>query len=341
MFRVAIIGLGDISSLHIAAVQRIPNVKIVALCDTDLENKDMKVYGDDISLYSDYKEMLQREHGRGNRLDIVHICLPHYLHASYIKELHAMGIHIFCEKPLCTNHKELEELRDLKTKDIQVGICLQNRYNESVRTLKSKIESLEYGKVVGVRAEVLWNRTREYYALKPWRGSIMQAGSGVLLNQAIHTLDLCTYLVGDVRSFKSLYGNLLDYNIEVEDSMMASLTFTNGAKGLFIATNANDRNDSVYIRITLEEAEFVIQDYKSYQIHSDGSVEFLIEDRSLEEESGILEEYKQKTYYGASHILAIREFYECIEQNKGFAMDIKEAAKSMELALGLLGRDNS
>lgn len=338
MFRVAIIGLGDIASLHIAAIQKISDAKIVALCDKDLEDKDTKVYGEDIRMYTDHREMLQREHGNGKHLDIVHICLPHYLHASYIKELHALGIHVFCEKPLCIDKKELDELLALNTQDIQVGICLQNRCNESVRVLKEKIASLEYGNIIGMRAEVLWNRTREYYAKKPWRASVEQSGSGVLLNQAIHTLDLCTYFAGEVKDIKSLYGRLLDYDIEVEDSMMAYLAFANGARGLFIATNANYRNDSVYIQITLEKAEFIIQDYTLYQILEDGSREFLVEDRSLEEEGGILKEYKKKTYYGAGHRVAIREFYRCIQEKKRFAIDIKEAAKSMKLALNLLDR---
>src|ERR1019366_3106029 len=49
----------------------------------------------------------------------------------------------------------------------------------------------------GASATVMWQRAAEYYRAKPWRGRWETSGGGLLMNQAIHTLDLLQWLVRD------------------------------------------------------------------------------------------------------------------------------------------------
>src|SRR5699024_5523882 len=97
----------------------------------------------------------------------------------------------------------------------------------------------KFGEIIGIKGIVTWFRPESYYTDKPWRGKLDTAGGGVLINQAIHTLDLMQLLCGPVDTIKGNVSQLLDYHIEVEDTASAHIKFKNGANGMFFATNAN------------------------------------------------------------------------------------------------------
>lgn len=317
MKKAAVIGLGDVSSIHLAAIHKNPNITLCAVCDKDSTMQNKAPIG--VPYYVDYKEMVEKE-----KPDCVHICLPHYLHYKVARELVQMGVHVFCEKPVALNQKEAELFVQLEKEyeNRHIGICLQNRRNETVEQLKAIIDRKQYGEVIGARGIVPWYRPREYYETKPWRGTWETAGGGCMINQSIHTLDLLYYLGGEIEGVRASVSQLLDYNIEVEDTVTAQLFYKNGAKGLFFATNANHKNESVQIVIQLEQAEFRIYDNILYQVMEDGSCKLLIEDQKMQ---------GTKFYYGASHAKLIDEFYECLETGKKTYIKVSDAKMSIRL----------
>lgn len=317
MKKAAVIGLGDISMIHIMAIQENPEIILAAVCDIDEERKTAAPEG--VPFYTDYKEMVREEHP-----DVVHVCLPHYLHKPVSEELAGMGVHVFCEKPVALNTKQAEEFTAVEAAypDIYMGICLQNRENETVEMLKDIINSGEYGNITGVKGIVPWARPKSYYDVKPWRGKWETAGGGCMINQSVHTLDLLYYLAGPITGLKATVAQILDYGIEVEDTVAARLTFANGASGLFMATNANYKNESVQISVQLEKAEFVIVDNILYRIEDDGSRTRLEEDARL---AG------SKFYYGASHGKLIGKFYKALEEGTRDYTHVKDAEMSIRL----------
>lgn len=317
MKRVGIIGLGTISEIHIRALEAVEGVRICAACDID-ETKKNKL-GDGVPFYRSYRELFAAE-----KPDCVHLCLPHYLHFPAAKAAVEAGIHVFCEKPVAVNLEEglafaaLEESRP----ELHLGICLQNRKNETVEMLREVILSGQYGKLKGIRGFVPWMRDKQYYEEAPWRGKWETAGSGVMLNQAIHTLDLMYFLGGEVESLKAMAGQLLDFGLEVEDTVAARLRYKNGMTGLFVATNANFENESVSIRVSLEKGDFLLQDNYLFQLGENGSRTVLEEDRRV---TGT------KFYYGASHEKTIREFYRALEDGTQDYIHVKDALPGMRL----------
>ena len=240
--------------------------------------------------------------------DVVHICLPHYLHVPVSEEAAAMGAHVFCEKPVALHTSQAEEFAAFEAAhpEVHIGICLQNRLNESIEMLKELLDSGRYGAITGMKGIVPWSRPKSYYDVKPWRGTWEYAGGGCMINQSVHTLDLLYYLGGPVLSVRASVSQLLDYGIEVEDTVSARLTFANGAQGLFLATNANYKNEGVQISVQTEKAEFSIIDNILYRMDGDGSKERLAEDARLP---------GTKFYYGASHQKLIAKFYQAVEQD--------------------------
>lgn len=317
MKKAAIIGMGVISSIHIAAVESNPEITLVGVCDTDESRKGAAP--DHVPFYTDYRAMLDE-----TKPDAVHICLPHFLHVPVSMEAAARGVHVFCEKPVAMNAGEARQFAEFEAShpDIHIGICLQNRFNESVEMLKELIDGGEYGAVTGVRGTVPWFREKAYYEVQPWRGRWDTAGGGCMINQAVHTLDLMYYLGGEIRSLKAVTAQLLDYGIEVEDTAAASLTYANGARGVFLATIANYANESTQLSVQLEKGTFLIADNTLYRIGAEGAKEALCTDARLP---------GTKFYYGASHSKLIGRFYESLENGTQDYLHVRDAEMSIRL----------
>ena len=317
MMKAAIIGFGTISVVHIDAIAGNPGMELAAVCDVN-EALAAKVPAG-VKFYTDYKQMV-----REVKPDVVHICLPHYLHYPVTKELVEMGCNVFCEKPIALNSQEAELFCALEKAhpEVKIGVCLQNRMNETTEELKKIIDSGEYGKVIGARGFVPWRRGKDYYDAQPWRGTWKYAGGGSMINQSLHTLDLLYYLCGDVKKLHAVVGQTNEYGIEVEGDVIARLEFANGANGLFFATNNNWTNESVQIRVALEKGVFHIEDNTLYKVNPDASREVITKAPVLE---GI------KFYYGASHARLIARFYKAVAENTDDYIHISEGAMVVRL----------
>ncbi|WP_400246736.1 Gfo/Idh/MocA family protein [Niallia sp. JL1B1071] len=316
MLKIAVIGLGDISSIHLSAIQANPKAKLVAVSDIDESHKE-KVHG--VKFYTDYQEMLEIE-----TLDCVHICLPHYLHYPVTKACVEKGINVLQEKPLALNAEEGLELVKLEedNKKVKICVCFQNRLNETVEKLQKIIDSDEYGKVIGIKGIVTWARPKFYYDKKPWRGKLDLAGGGVMINQSIHTLDLMQLFGGEIATIRGSIDQLLDYGIETEDTAVASILFQNGAKGFFFATIANGNNSSVELQIVLEKQKLTIKDNILTILDENGE--------KVEEEKDTKLD-GSKFYYGASHKKLIDTFYTCILENSQNYIHVKDALPSLQM----------
>lgn len=314
MLKVAVIGLGDISKIHLHAIKQNPEVELVAVCDINEKLKD-SVPG--IKFYNNYKVMLENE-----VLDCVHVCLPHYMHYPVTKYIVEKGINVFQEKPLALNTEEGFNLLKLEedNPNVKICVCFQNRFNESFEKLYEAVNSGKYGDIIGIKGLVTWYRPKSYYEDKPWRGSMTLAGGGVMINQSIHTLDLMQLLGGKIDSIRGSIDNLLGYDIEVEDTVVANINFKSGAKGLFFATIANSENSSVELQVIFEKEKFTIKDYMLTSSSDNGKKEVIIEDKKL---------IGTKSYYGASHEKLINKFYECIKNDTKDYVKVKDAITSI------------
>lgn len=313
MLKIGIIGLGTISMIHKIAVDLSKYGEIVAICDKNPEKK----WEDVPSFYTSMEEMLEKE-----TLDCVHICLPHHLHVPAIVECAKHGVHVFTEKPVALHYQEASTLFGLEEQyQVKIGVCLQNRYNQTVITLKNRLETEDFGRFIGAKGVVTWCRTMDYYTEAPWRGEKVHSGGGVMINQAIHTLDLLSYLVED---FKEVEGKVANFSLsetDIEDSVMSSLTYATTGKALFFATIAYGDNSPVELEFLFERAKFTVRDSKLYQT-TQGETKLLCEDRKLE---------GAKHYYGASHCDAMEGFYQGILQNTKDYVSVEEASRSLKV----------
>ena len=179
------------------------------------------------SAYASLEEMLENE-----QVDVLHICTPHYLHTPMAVYALEKGVHVFTEKPPAISRDQFATLKAAaKENHARLGICFQNRYNESTKAMEEILASGENGKIVGARAFVSWMRTKEYYAESDWRGKWETEGGGCLINQSVHTLDLLNLFMGGqpVETQAHMMNYHLKDVIEVEDTVSAYIRYPDAA----------------------------------------------------------------------------------------------------------------
>jgi predicted dehydrogenase len=188
--------------------------------------------------------------------------------------------------------------------------------------MQSRIASGEFGDVLGGSGTVMWSRNAAYYESRPWRGTWAGGGGGLLMNQAIHTLDLMQWMIGDVVSVKGHAAtNVLADAIEVEDTAELVLTHDRGARSVFYATLANTTNAPITVDVETETASLRLRG-SLVITHHDGRVEVVDERRAA---SG------GRDYWGVSHQLYIGDFYAQLGNDGPFWIDPQEALKSLRI----------
>ncbi|NCA98142.1 MAG: Gfo/Idh/MocA family oxidoreductase [Clostridia bacterium] len=345
--RVAFAGCGTIAPLHlIGLLAQSEAVQLVGLADPDLDAaKSLARQAAELSgqeepvVYSSLDELIAAIHP-----DVVHILTPHFTHVGLACQALQAGCHVLLEKPAATQKADLEILADsVRKSGRQLGICLQNRYNFAAREARQLLATKSFGPVLAARGFLTWWRDDQYYLQSPWRGRWATEGGGLMINQAIHTLDLLLWLVDEpVTSVKGhLYTDHLENVIEVEDTASLFLRFGTGATGVFYATNAYPASSEPFLEVVCEKAILRVE----------GSDRLTVLDRS----GNLLADFPQivktgedaisdavdrfipagKSYWGKSHAILIADFYQKIRQEKPFAINLAEGRRALEILLDL------
>jgi UDP-N-acetyl-2-amino-2-deoxyglucuronate dehydrogenase len=319
----AIVGCGAIAYMHAKVLQSLNDCNLIAVADIKLEKavELAKEFGStDCKTYSSLEEMLQKE-----QIDVLHICTPHYLHVPMAIYAMEHGIHVFMEKPPAISREQFKLLEKANKKEL-LGICFQNRYNESVKAVKDMLADPNTGKIKGARAFVTWNRSKEYYDESGWRGNLNTEGGGALINQSIHTLDLLVQFVGKpIWTESTMKNHHLKNTIQVEDTVEAYMEFEKGPV-LFYATTAYSSNSPVFIELECENVTIRMEDSFVTRIYPDGHRENL-------------EFYKSftigKDYWGTGHTACIKDYYNCINNHEMFPIGLEQVKDTFTLMMDI------
>ncbi len=312
----AIIGLGGISAVHLKVLKE-QRHKIIGACDIDAEK--LQNFPAE-NKFTDYIEMLDTV-----KPDVVHICTPHYLHARMVIECLNRGINVLCEKPLCINLEEgYQILQAEKNSGAQLGVVHQNRYNLSSLYVK---QLLSEESPQTAFATVAWKRDEKYYSSAEWRGKKSTEGGGVIINQALHTLDLLQWLLGMPQQVCASVSTLkLKGVVEVEDTVSAM--FYGKRNFQFFATNCADFDYP--IQINLKTKNDLINVYTN-GVCVNGEKVNLINEFPHKILNRVAGGVYGKQCYGEGHYALIEDFYDCVRTGRKFAVDGEEGFKVIRL----------
>src|SRR5690554_994027 len=319
--RSAIIGCGNIHEAHADSIKNNEDAELVAVVDIK-ENRAKRTaikYG--CKYFQDYLELKNLD------LDVVHICTPHDLHVSMAINMMKNGYDVLVEKPIALNLKEANKMNNFSKKSgRRLGVVFQNRFNKNSQYVKKIIQKKEMGKILGIKGFVTWHRDKDYYLKDEWRGSYNTEGGGVLISQAIHTLDLIQWFGGKIDSVKGSRDiRVLDDIIEVEDTAEATLYFADNTVGLFYATNCFSTNSPVEIEIHFEKG--IVRLIGNKLIVNNKEINFS-DDKNRND--------SYKNYWGYGHEKLIDGFYkDILHKTNLFTIDGSEGIKSLKLIEGI------
>lgn len=195
------------------------------------------------------REKVARSHGfpvaaspdilwRDPDVEAVLILTPPHAHFALAEAAVRAGKHILIEKPLDASTRNAERLVALcEQHRLLLGVVLQHRFRESAIRLREMLDSGALGEIVSISVQVPWWRPQSYYDV-PGRGSLARDGGGVLLTQAIHTIDLALSLAGPVRKVFARAVTSTVHRMETEDLVAATFVCEGGAIGSLHATTA-------------------------------------------------------------------------------------------------------
>ena len=196
--RVAVIGVGSISNVHIEGYLKNPDVELVAFCD--INEKQLKKRGEQYNitkLYTSLDEMLEKE-----QLDAVSVCTWNSQHAPCTIKAFNAGLHVLCEKPMATSSEEAEEmLAAAKRNNKLLMIGFVRRHGNDAKILKTFIDNGDFGDIYYAKATYL----RRNGNPGGWFGDKSRSGGGPLIDLGVHVIDLVRYSCGNPKPV-SVYG---------------------------------------------------------------------------------------------------------------------------------------
>ena len=264
--RFGILGCGVIGPHHARAIAGLDSAELVAVADVvpELAEKLAGEYG--CSWHTSLEDMLS-----GADLDAVCVCTPSGMHADDAIAALQAGKDVVIEKPVDVTLKAADRLLDVqRSTGRRVAVVSQHRFDAATRAVHEAVSNGEFGRLTSGSAEVRWWRSQSYYDSGGWRGTWELDGGGVLINQAIHSIDLLQWLMGPVVEVTAYTGLLAHERIEVEDTAVAILKFAGGALGTIVATTAAYPGLTARIAVHGDRGSAVIDDDELWYFHAAG-----------------------------------------------------------------------
>lgn len=317
--KVAVIGCGNISVMHLDSIAAFDDVELVAVCDIkeDRAIAAAQKYGGKV--YTDYKKMLECE-----SLDAVHICLPHYLHVPVAIDAFKSGVNVLSEKPMSIKYEDAVRAVDTAERcGVKYGVIFQCRYNAPSILVKKRILDGKLGAVKCGRTTLTWYRPDNYYDSSDWKGTWDKEGGGVIIDQAIHSIDLANWMINStpVEISSSLH-NRNHKIMVVEDSAEGLIKYQNGAILSFYAMNNYLVDEPIEVRLLCENGKAVFSYDRADIYYNDGTTE------NAENKPDEMFKYTGgKDYWGFQHAVQIRQFYNAVKGEEELEISGKEALK--------------
>lgn len=315
----AIIGCGRISYRHIEAIDANERAELVAICDLNLERAQERNEQAGVKIYQNYNEMLETE-----SIDVVCIMTPSGMHPEHaIDIIQKYRKHIVVEKPMSLRIKDGDRLiKVARENGVRLFVVHQNRFNKAVTKIRAAVDAGLIGKLVMGTVRLRWSRGQAYYDRDAWRGTWALDG-GALTNQTIHHIDLLQWLCGEVASVSAVAKTQL-VDVEVEDSAVAWIKFTNGALGTIEATTAArplNRDIEASISILGERGTVIIE----------GAAVNKMTTWTVNDEDISAYQEDPPNVYGFGHNIIINNVVDTLLDGQEPLVDGEEAMKSIRL----------
>ncbi len=313
--------------MHAVPLSELDTCELVAVCDSKPERAEQRAQEFGCKAYTDYRQMIEKE-----RPDVVHICAPNYLHAPIAEFAARNRAHVLTEKPLSITYEDaVSMVSTARECGVALGVLFQNRYNPGSSLIKNALDSGMLGRINAGRLFVTLDRSDSYYKASDWKGTWESEGGGVVMDQAIHTIDLMRWFIGgEIEYVDATISNRAHHNIEVEDSAEGIIKYQNGVLASFFTINYYGYDAPVELELHCQKGIARLVGDKACISFGDGRE--LIADRN----PGDTFDYGgTKQYFGVSHVKQIQNFYLALRNGVEPEFTGEEALKTQKLVCAI------
>lgn len=262
MVNIGIAGIGQIAENYISLFSdgSVREGKITALASRNQEHLDQVIetyHLVGVRKFKDIRDMMD-----SGSVDAVIITTPHTLHTEMAQIALSSGKHVLVDKPLGIKAGEVDNLTALARENphLQAGVIFNRRSNELYQKVHDLVQSHELGEL----RRSLWQitnlyRTYAYYKSGSWRGSFKTEGGGVLMNQAIHQLDLLLWIAGMPERVVASAQEGFHRPVFTENDIFMSMSYKNGATGQFIGST-HECPGTNRLELSFDKGQIIVED---------------------------------------------------------------------------------
>lgn len=311
---VGVIGL-HMGSQHLIGYRDNPHTKIIGVCDLDEKKAEEKAkeFGAIIAT-TNYKDLL-----KSKDIDVISVATPDYLHCEHSVAAMEAGKDVLCEKPMAPTLEDcikiIKTAEKTKRKFMVGQIC---RFSPGFVKTKELIDKGEIGELFLVESEYAHNYSK-LGGVGDWRKDPIKIREP-FLGGGCHSVDLLRWIAGEVEEAFA-YSNhrcLLDW--PVDDATIAVFKFKNGIIGKVMVSIGCLRPYSMR-SVFYGTKGTIIADNTSPAIKISKGTEFTSIPVDV-----------------ASHNITaeIKEFVNCILENKPVVTDAREGARTVATSLAAI-----
>jgi predicted dehydrogenase len=324
-----------VARVHARALAQIPDARLVAVTSRRLQSAEALVNetGSSCAVYAELDPLLSRPD-----VDVVIVATPSGAHMEPALAAAAAHKHVIVEKPLEITLERCDRvIETCRRNGVLLGTVFPARFLDANRVLKTALEEGRFGRLTLGETTCKWWRPQAYYDEGRWKGTRALDGGGALMNQAIHSVDLLTWLMGPVAQVSAFTATLAHERLEVEDTAVASLRFANGALGMIEAATSSYPGTRRTIAIHGDRGTAIVEEDQVQRWEFSPAVEG---DGQVGEHCAA----RKNTASGASnpadispegHRRQFADFMDAIRLARQPAVDGSEGRKAVELVLGI------
>ena len=310
--------------MHAQSLINTPDVDLAAVCDIRpfRARKAAKRYN--CRCYADYTTMLAKE-----QLDAVHILTPHYLHPWMTIQALNKKINVLTEKPISINPRDAQKMiKAAKKNRVKLGVVSQNRYNPGSQLVKQNLLNGRLGKIKAAKLIVSYHKPDSYYKQSDWKGRLKLEGGGVLIDQAIHFIDVLRWLIDDkVDYVEANTARRMHKFIDVEDLAEGVISFKNGCYICFYLINFYSFDADPEIEIDCQNGRVrIVKDSARIGFYSG-------EELNAQPKPDEYIDYgeNRRDYWGFCHWIQIKEFYKALKEGLDPEVDGQEGLDTQRI----------
>jgi predicted dehydrogenase len=300
--KIAIIGAGSLSSKRIYPNIGTAGGHLVGICDLDEEKAQNNARRFGGQVYTDFKEMIQKENPDG-----VIICIGPQAHAALAPQVLEMGIPVYTEKPPApTAAAALQVARLASAKGLLCTTAFKKRYSNAANRTTEWLAQFPQEDRYAISID---------YCSAQYKNDSPR--TSFLLDFCIHIIDLVGYLFGDVARVFAFSKGL--------DAYAVSLTFTSGAVGTL--TLACGRS----FQIPTEEIEITVKGGNFMTLHNSSCWRITENQKPCEWHEPPTFTSSGDSGNDTGHLAELVDFFSALKEGRSTRSNIYESYKSLVL----------